>query len=407
MAKFVSLMDWQRIVTKVRLIKENFDRSYKCLNIDRPTKDVTVAKHLKILFKSFEQIRVLLNVNYSRLAQHHKAAAESFFIDIKGKLYSILVRRGLNVKLPDSLHEELEYDIEGLCEDSSNLTERNTKNSLEILSSPEKMPQTPIEFLNIASKLIPEFDGRPECLQSFKAALILVDSVCDGNDTIAINLVKTKLKGNAINLLKGNETTLTQVAQSLAENVKGDSTDVIAAKLMNVRQSNKTANVYIKEVEELTKSLESAYITDGLTPTMAEKYSTKAAVKAITTNATNEKVKIIMQAGQFGTLNEAVEKFVSTCTEINGQHNSVLYYGNNANRGNYGYNANRGNNHRGSRGGGRRSSTYRGRGNYQNNGNRQNSNNNRGRGNNRRTHNVRLATDHDNGSENSNQPLSQ
>lgn len=222
-------------------------------------------------------------------------------------------------------------------------------------------------------------------------------------------MVKTKLKGTAINLLKGTETTLQQVIQSLKENVKGESIDVITAKLMNVKQVSKNANSYIKEVEELTKSLQSAYISDGLTLSQAERYSTKAAVKAMSTNAANDRIKMIMQAGQFNTLPEAVAKFINCCTENNGQQNAVLYYGNNRQGGNSRWN-NRGN-YRGNR---RGNSNSRGRGNYRNYGDRQyygGNNNNRGRGNNRRTHNngnnVRVVNDQDNGSENTNQPLRQ
>lgn len=177
---------------------------------------------------------------------------------------------------------------------------------------------------------------------------------------------------------------------------------------MNVKQANKNANTYINEVEELTKSLQSAYITDGLTPPLAEKYSTKAAIKAITTNACNEKVKLIMQSGQFNNMNEAVAKFVNCCTEAYGQQNSILYFSNQQSRGNY-----RGNNRVSYRGNYRQNSNRQGRGNY--NGNRRNDSRNanyRGHRNHRGSQSnnsnyVRMINDQDSGSENSNQPLSQ
>ena len=56
-------MEWEDILYKVRLIKEHFDRSYKCLNIDRPTNDETI-QFVRNLLTRFEQIRIVLNVNY-------------------------------------------------------------------------------------------------------------------------------------------------------------------------------------------------------------------------------------------------------------------------------------------------------------------------------------------------------
>jgi len=97
---------------------------------------------------------------------------------------------------------------------------------------------------------------------------------------------------------------------------------------MNLQQRNKTANQYTQEVEQMAKSLEGAVITDGLSLELARSYSTRHAVKAMTKNCTIDKVKTIMQAGTFNTMNEAISKFVNSCTEATGQPNTVLYYKN-------------------------------------------------------------------------------
>jgi len=116
---------------------------------------------------------------------------------------------------------------------------------------------------------------------------------------------------------------------------------VLSAKLINLQQRNKTANQYTQEVEQMTTSLEGAYITDGLSLELDRSYSTRHAVKAMTKNVTIDKVKIIMQAGTFNTMNEPVSKFVNSCTEATGQPSTVLYYknypqrGGNRGRGNY------------------------------------------------------------------------
>lgn len=96
--------------------------------------------------------------------------------------------------------------------------------------------------------------------------------------------------------------------------VKGELVEVITAKLMNLKQKNKTANQYTKEVDELTKALEGAYIADGLTNNLASRYRTQQAVRAMAKNSSTDKVKLIMETGNFATMNEAISKFVNSCT---------------------------------------------------------------------------------------------
>ncbi|XP_070067070.1 uncharacterized protein [Drosophila virilis] len=97
------------------------------------------------------------------------------------------------------------------------------------------------------------------------------------------------------------------------------------AKIEEEAEKNKTANQYTQEVEKLLKALEGAYISEGLSQSLANKYSTTTAVKAMTQNCSIDKVKLIMQAGTFTNMNDAVSKFVNSCTEITGQSNTVLY----------------------------------------------------------------------------------
>lgn len=112
------------------------------------------------------------------------------------------------------------------------------------------MSQTPVEFLKLASSLIPEFDGKAADLQGFIDALNLVDSLKGSHEEIAVSLIKTKLKGYARSLIS-NERSVPAIINTLY----------------------KIQIQYTREVHKLTKSLERAYINDGLTPELARKYS--------------------------------------------------------------------------------------------------------------------------------------
>lgn len=232
-----------------------------------------------------------------------------------------------------------------------------------------EMATTTIQFLSFAGKTIPEFDGSPENLQRFTDALNLVNANVETHMNSAVQLAKTKLIGTARNFIT-NEATLEAIIETLKNNIKGESTKAVIAKIMSVKQLGKSPTSYIKELEELTTSLKRAYITDGVPATLADEYATQNAVVAMTKNATNEKVKLIMEAGHFDSMNDAVAKYVGTTSEHTGV--SVLY----ANRSNRGRGANyyyRGNNYY-NRGNGHQSRGYYNRGNYT--GNSQNYNRN-------------------------------
>lgn len=314
-------MDWKDILQKARNIKENFERSYKCLNHDRPIKNETVKYHLQNLLQYLEEIRILFNVNYKRLTTAHQRAADAFFLDLTIRITKIATKKGIDIELPNTIHEHVNVEI---------YTENN-------------MSQTVVEFLNTASKLIPEFDGKSENLPSFIDSLNLVKAIQGTHESTAVSLIKTKLKGTARNLIS-SENTINEIIQKLKTSVKGESVEVLTAKIMNIKQNNKTANAYCGEIENLSKSLENAYICDGLPCELATKYSTQVAVKALTKNCTIDKVKLIMEAGQFNSMNDAISKFVNSCTEATGQQNAILYY---RQRQNNRYSFFRGNAHRG------------------------------------------------------------
>ena len=168
-----------------------------------------------------EEIRVVLNVHYERLTTAHKVAAEGFFVDVRNRLITVAAKRGVEVKRPLTFHERVCLEI--LPED----TEVNSNDR----KLPAIMSQTPVQFLNIASKLIPDFDGRAENLTTFLHALTLVDSIKESHDALAVNMIRTKLKGAARNLLT-TENTIIEVVEKLKTSVKGESVNVLSAKLM-------------------------------------------------------------------------------------------------------------------------------------------------------------------------------
>ncbi|XP_017474117.1 PREDICTED: LOW QUALITY PROTEIN: uncharacterized protein LOC108364783 [Rhagoletis zephyria] len=248
--------------------------------------------------------------------EHKEYVPEKYWV-LRDILVKILSQHNICQEVSHKIEQPIEIDLNNICmasetteqlktiEEESGSEDSDSETEIKLY----KMTQTVVDFINTATRLMPDFDGKPENLRSFLDALSLIETLKGDHETVAINLIKTKLKGNARNLIE-NEATIQDVIRKLTSSVKGESVEVLSAKILNIRQNNKSANTYCNEVETLTKSLESAYISDGLSCTLAQQYSTQIAVKAMTKNCTIDRVKLIMEAAQFNTMNEAIEKFV-------------------------------------------------------------------------------------------------
>jgi len=77
------------------------------------------------------------------------------------------------------------------------------------------------------------FDGKAENLTSFIDALEIIESIKGEHEQLAVSIIKTKLKSVATNII-GNETTITEVISRLKNNVKGETVELLSAKLMNL-----------------------------------------------------------------------------------------------------------------------------------------------------------------------------
>jgi len=75
----------------------------------------------------------------------------------------------------------------------------------------------------------------------------LVNSLKESHEALAVNLIKTKLKDHARNLID-NENSISEIVNKLKNKDKGESVDVISVKLLNLQQRQKTDNKYVQEV---------------------------------------------------------------------------------------------------------------------------------------------------------------
>lgn len=194
------------------------------------------------------------------------------------------------------------------------------------------MAPTAMEFMNAYVKLIPEFDGNVNKLQSVIDALELLNSNVGDHGALAVSIIKSRLTGKARVCILDSDDSVKKIIDRLKSEIKGETSEAIIAKIHNVKQKDKSANKYVKEIEELNDLLKASYISEGLTPALANKYSTQQVVLAMKHNASNDKVKFVMEAGKFETVDEAVAKFISTSNEATSQGSVMFVSQNNSSK---------------------------------------------------------------------------
>lgn len=372
------MTNWEKTTQVLQKYRDAFNRSYKCIHNREPSTE-TKNKHLEAILYNYNSATKEIFSCWDIANDSQKEKLDKFQTGLKTRTEKILIQFELKYSITNLIIELSEESDQNLKKELSsdedweeeeedlNLT---TEITTEITT---EMTQTVEQFVNLASKFLTDFDGKSTNLQSFVDGLETINQIKGTHEELAISLIKTKLKDSARQLIT-TESTITEIINTLKNSIKGESVDNLTAKLMNIQQKNKTANSYSKEVEELAKAIQGAYISDGVPSNIASKYATKAAVNAMVKNCNISEVKLIMKSGQFTDLNAVVQKFVESCTDATGKSDTILFYNGN-NRGNYYRGRNRPN-----RG---RQFSYRGtnypnnRGNY-NNGNYRSNRGNRG-----------------------------
>lgn len=253
-------MEWKDILDRIRIIKEHFDRSYKCLNHDRPTRDETVQSHIENLLARYEQVRVILNVNYSRLTKGHQLAAEGFFLELKTKLTKIAVKKNIPLQLPESLHDPVTTCLGNHKELSTpdqippQLFPRNTNVQNSKMSRFEYAIAQKLPVLAITSD-----EKRNSSIRDFLNGVEFYHDSLDANgqSTLIKFLLKCKIQGQALDELGTLEPATFADLKTALYNKCGakETLETIQNRLNNARQGNRSLKTFVQEVEELIGKL--------------------------------------------------------------------------------------------------------------------------------------------------------
>lgn len=107
------------------------------------------------------------------------------------------------------------------------------------------MVQSKEKFISTYTRVI----GEPENTQRFIDALHIVNDGVGTQLGTVVRMIKSKLVGKARTCILDTDNSIDLIIARLHAKVKGESTKLISCKLMNLKQSGKSANNYAAEVE--------------------------------------------------------------------------------------------------------------------------------------------------------------
>lgn len=289
----------------LQLKQEIINQSKRVIKKYIPKNDQVRNEIRDNLVKLFNEFTATLSASWYSLDALEKVNYNQIFFACRDKVVRSFEALGVRYKIPNSCFESINPRIldEEFSED-----ETETK----VL---DNMPLNAVDFFNLASKLVPsQFDGNPNNLRSFVDSLELLKNNSNDHAANALAFVKTRLTGKARDLIT-DENTIDAIINTLKNGIKGESSHLLIAKLLNCKQNSKDSASYASEIESLAENLQKAYISEGVPRQIAENYAVENTVRSLSVNANNEKTRLIMQAATFTSVQSVMAKFVNSSTQ--------------------------------------------------------------------------------------------
>lgn len=191
-----------------------------------------------------------------------------------------------------------------------------------------KMAAVPTVDVKLGTSLISVYDGKPENLDAFIDAVRLFEDTV--NQTFAdgtpaqkaaaaqtvVRFVRTRLTDKARQTINENQNLDEMLVAIRAHCESKISADSLIAKLKTVRQ-NGDLTEFCDKVDRICSQLKSVYLRDEIPQVTATKMSTKCGIEALIRGANNNDAKIILKAGSFDKLSDAIQKLMENSSPTN------------------------------------------------------------------------------------------
>jgi hypothetical protein len=333
---------WEEISNSFIKIKEAHNNQAKRAIKSQIPKQQSVREEIvHNLVKYFNRFVNTANTYWTRLTPEHKEWVNKHFNKLRDRTILAFTNLGIKYVVPNSSIVPIDINILQTDSDSESDTPTNTK-----------MPLTTSEFFNLADKLVSKsFNGDVSGLISFIDAITLLKANCEGQEENAVNFVKTRLTGKARLAVTDDIRNLDEIIQILKQKCSGEKSHTIEAKLLTLKQNGKDAVSFTNQINELAASLQSAYLSEGVRADTAETFAKNRAIRTMASNARSERTKLIMEAGNFENLHDAVTKFITVDSDSNSSNvlftNSRKNYNNSYNNNRQNFSNRRGNSNQG------------------------------------------------------------
>lgn len=190
--------------------------------------------------------------------------------------------------------------------------------------------------VKLGTSLVPIYDGKSENLDSFIDAVRLFEDTV--NQTFAngtsqqknaaaqtvVRFVRTRLTGKARQTINENQTLNEMLGAIRVHCASKITADSLIAKLKTIRQNGDLTD-FCEKIDSLCGQLKSVYLKDEIPQDTANKMATKCGIDALIRGARNNDSRIILKAGSFDKITDAIQKLMENETEGNSSATTQIF----------------------------------------------------------------------------------
>lgn len=296
-----------------------------------------IQKEIEILLGQLHKIRVNLNKAPSRrylksTIKNKLNISRSLYNDINNKLVAIehiIDSKHCEFLIKATRAEFSEIQLILKTKLSEHMKPVSFKSTVYAIILSNYLAKTHIMAFDMktATSIVQTYDGTADNLDAFiDAANLLKDYVKNEQVATAVRFLRTRLTGKARLGLPENLNTIDAIINDVKARCSEQvSPENILAKLKSTKQKG-DANSLCDEVDNLTNKLKSIYVGQGIPDGVAKSMATKAGVDALINGVNNFETKLILKAGNFSNIKEAVQKVQenNSSTQTNSQNSAQV-----------------------------------------------------------------------------------
>lgn len=251
------------------------------------------------------------NVNTKNLIEKQKTALNEILEEY------LQIVRNLKCEIHSEEYNEIVLDYEEL------LTKRTY--ALAILNNKEIMtpPATPVATFDVrtATAVVQIYDGASDGLQAFvDACSLMKELTAEAHNEMLLKFLKTRITGKARLGLPNNINTYDRFITHIKEKCQDvTSPEQIMAKLKSIKQKE-NLDSFCEQIETISEKLKNTYLQQQIPEEVVKKMVKKAAVDALINGVSNSETKLILKAGSFDSVKDAIQK-----VQENGLRNILLF----------------------------------------------------------------------------------